>query len=60
MALHRVKLQWGITVEASSQREAHAKVVSLLRQHPEAAISGVEDPLAAKPRSLLARLWTGK
>jgi hypothetical protein len=60
MALYRVRLQYGINVEAISQREAHAKVVKMLREHPEAAISEVQDALAAKPRSLFTRLITGK
>jgi len=60
MALYRVRMQYGITVEASSQEEAHKKVVKQLREHPESGISGVELALTAKPRSLAMRLLTGK
>lgn len=60
MALYRVRLQYGVTVSAPSQWEAHAKVAKMLRDNPEWAITGVEDASVAKSHGVLKRILLGK
>lgn len=58
--LYKVRLSWGILVEAANIDECHKKAASMLKQSPEGFITGIESGTLARPRSLLGRIITGR
>ena len=60
MTLYRVRMQYAFNIQAWSQEEAYRLVCKAIREHPETAISGVEDARYANHRPLWKRLLTGR
>lgn len=59
--LYRVQFDFGRNIEAASKADALAKMCTLMKEHPETFIRGVQDALVAiHPRPLWKRFLTGR
>lgn len=59
--LYRVRLQYGLLVDAANRDEAYAKALRRLRENPETAIAEVQAAQTAKKhRPLWKQLLTGR
>jgi hypothetical protein len=57
--LYRIGLS-GFLIDASTKDDAYRKAIKRLRESPESAIAHIGEPGAAKNKSILYRLLTGK